>query len=431
MTSRAHTLVVSAIIVVTLSAPGHSALMLGHTIGASHLRQVTPDMTRVFGPIDAVVDSGVEYVAFGWDSLFDIDLSDTRIVIRLNAAQPAAVAELLAFTDANGTIADFTAVTLNSATTYAGFTASRIGVNSNSISLNLSGLSGLPGQQIVLNVTGAGATMPPGAPEGLGAIVSGFTARISWTPSMAGGAATGYVIEARLASEETIVAITTTAPSYEATGVPPGRYHLRVRAFNSFGVSPPSAEFVMVVNQDGSGVPLPPQALTAVLDARRVTLTWADHPVWRNPHQLRHRSGHGDDAFESRLSSGSTAIDRCGVGRRWRVLHPRPRAQRVTGQLTIAGGHDRGWQRTRATSGAAEFVACGCRFDRHPHVVAAGLRYRDQLHRGGRDGQRPGGPGQVEHRRCRRERNGQQRPARNVLRARAGHEYSRSERGVE
>jgi hypothetical protein len=81
-------------------------------------------MTRVFGPIESVVGAGVEHVAFGWDRLFDIDVSDTRIVIGLKAAHPIAVSQLLVFTDPNGTIGDFAGVTINSATSSAGFTAS-------------------------------------------------------------------------------------------------------------------------------------------------------------------------------------------------------------------------------------------------------------------------------------------------------------------
>jgi hypothetical protein len=135
--------------------PVHSALLEGQTIAVYHLHQVTPDMTTVIGPVEQVVGPGVEFAAFGWDGFVDIDVSDTTIVITLNTNQPPALSDTLVFTDPTGTILEFTGATVNPATTYAGFDASRVSVSAGTITLSLTGLLGLPGQQIVLDVTGA------------------------------------------------------------------------------------------------------------------------------------------------------------------------------------------------------------------------------------------------------------------------------------
>lgn len=119
----------------------------------------------MIGPVEAVVGPGIELVDFGWSGLVDIDISDTTILITLNMNQPAGYAEVLRLADANGTVPDFTGVTVNPATDYAGFDASRVQVSANSVDIQLTGLQGLQGQQISLELTGA----PP--PETLPAAV--------------------------------------------------------------------------------------------------------------------------------------------------------------------------------------------------------------------------------------------------------------------
>ena len=51
----------------------------------------------------------------------------------------------------------------------------------------------------------------------------------------------------------TIVTLPTTEFGYRAAPVGPGRYYVRVRAVNAYGIGPASEEIVVVVAPDGTG----------------------------------------------------------------------------------------------------------------------------------------------------------------------------------
>lgn len=127
----------------------------GHTLTTTGFHGTAPDMTAIVGPVDSVVGPGVELASFGWSSFVSIDFSDMRIRITLNTDQPFGYFEVLRFTDTNGTIPDFTAVSIDPSTSYAGFDASRIHFTADLIDLNLTALYGLQGQQIVLDLSGS------------------------------------------------------------------------------------------------------------------------------------------------------------------------------------------------------------------------------------------------------------------------------------
>lgn len=114
----------------------------------------------------------------------------------------------------------------------------------------------------------------PTAPTGLTATALGFAVHISWSPPSGGAPATSYVLEAGLAPGTTAVTAAAAAPSLSAPGVGPGVYYLRVRGVNAFGIGPASAEFVLVVNADGSATPLPPTSPVAWAAGSRLTMTW-------------------------------------------------------------------------------------------------------------------------------------------------------------
>ena len=90
----------------------------------------------------------------------------------------------------------------------------------------------------------------PGPPTGLVAgIAEDRTVTLTWQRSSAGGAPTGYVIEAGDAPGSSNLAVLPTGSSTTAFRVtaPPGLYHVRVRGVNGAGTSAPSEEIVLLV----------------------------------------------------------------------------------------------------------------------------------------------------------------------------------------
>jgi hypothetical protein len=59
---------------------------------------------------------------------------------------------VLRFADTFGTISRIASITVDPATNFAGFDASRLHMTANSIDVNLTALSGQRGQQILLNI---------------------------------------------------------------------------------------------------------------------------------------------------------------------------------------------------------------------------------------------------------------------------------------
>jgi hypothetical protein len=72
-------------------------------------------------------------------------------------------------------VSAFATVSLNSATTYAGFNASRITFDADNIYLNVANLPGLSGQSIVIDVN-ADATAPVPEPSTLVLLGAGLVA---------------------------------------------------------------------------------------------------------------------------------------------------------------------------------------------------------------------------------------------------------------
>ena len=96
-------------------------------------------------------------------------------------------------------------------------------------------------------VVAGGAPSPPGAPFAVGAVVSGSNGSLTW--SKPAGAVTGYVLEAGSATGLANVAVVPLGPqtSVGFTGIPPGRYFVRIRAANALGVGLASEEVTIVV----------------------------------------------------------------------------------------------------------------------------------------------------------------------------------------
>lgn len=86
----------------------------------------------------------------------------------------------------------------------------------------------------------------PGAPKQLAASVSGRDLSLSWRDG--GGVTAGYVLEVGLAPGQTALTVDLgqrTSASF--ANVPPGRYVVRLRATNPFGLSRPSNDVTIVV----------------------------------------------------------------------------------------------------------------------------------------------------------------------------------------
>lgn len=102
-----------------------------------------------------------------------------------------------------------------------------------------------PAAGVILAVLGA----EPQAPVLALPVVAGTSVSLSWSLPAESTAVTGYRLEA--GSQPGLADILTAplgpAPAFAASGVPPGRYYVRVRAVNANGVSVPSNAIVIDV----------------------------------------------------------------------------------------------------------------------------------------------------------------------------------------
>lgn len=129
----------------------HAQLLNGQVIRTIYFRGVQPDQTVIIADEETVVGPGVELPSVA--GFLQIDFSDTNILITATQNAPLSNFELARF---NTIVPAITSVTINPATNYAGFDASRIhtALGGHIIDVNLTGLNGLQGQQISLDVAG-------------------------------------------------------------------------------------------------------------------------------------------------------------------------------------------------------------------------------------------------------------------------------------
>lgn len=101
---------------------------------------------------------------------------------------------------------------------------------------------------------------PPGAPSSFAVAVNGHVGRFTWTPSPF-GSADSYRIEAGVSPGTTLVTIAAPALGSDFTmpGIPPGRFYVRLRGANQYGVGPPSDDVELVVAPNGTSLPTPPR----------------------------------------------------------------------------------------------------------------------------------------------------------------------------
>jgi hypothetical protein len=103
-----------------------------------------------------------------------------------------------------------------------------------------------PSNEVVVTI---GSNLP-GAPLNPSATVApNRTVTLAWTAPQSGGPVETYIIEAGSAPGLRDLANIPvgSAPNVAVAGVPPGTYHVRIRARNPAGVGPPSIDIVVVV----------------------------------------------------------------------------------------------------------------------------------------------------------------------------------------
>ncbi len=116
-------------------------------------------------------------------------------------------------------------------------------------------------------------SLAPATPTAFGAVVSGSTVTISWTPAPSGGTATSFQLRAGSApGASNYGAASVTGTSLVVPNVPSGIYYIRILAMNSQGASQPTADQIVTV---GTASPGAPRSLTAAAGAGRiVTIAW-------------------------------------------------------------------------------------------------------------------------------------------------------------
>ncbi|HUL75053.1 MAG TPA: PEP-CTERM sorting domain-containing protein [Vicinamibacterales bacterium] len=126
-------------------------ILLGQVVQTTYL---FPDTSTVYAaPVNATVGAGVELLNYA--GFADIDFSDTNV--RITTTRDAGINNVafdgFRFFDIFGTIPDNLTAVLNPATTYAGFTASRLqGGNADTLFVNVANLPGLRGQIISIDL---------------------------------------------------------------------------------------------------------------------------------------------------------------------------------------------------------------------------------------------------------------------------------------
>jgi hypothetical protein len=118
-------------------------------------------------------------------------------------------------------------------------------------------------------------TTEPGPPRLLTGSVTGTRVIFRWSAPEGGGPVGSYLLEYGFSAGRTDGASISVGTMQEfAVNVPPGRFFIRVKAQNSYGISAASNEVELRIGIEGQS-PGRPQALTSVVQGNRVTLQWS------------------------------------------------------------------------------------------------------------------------------------------------------------
>ncbi|MGE3886031.1 MAG: carboxypeptidase regulatory-like domain-containing protein [Vicinamibacterales bacterium] len=163
---------------------------------------------------------------------------------------------------------------------------------------------------------GLRSDVPPRAPAGLSASVGMYGVYLQWFGPYEPG--TSYFVEAGLQPGSTIVSLPNADEDIYVSPVGPGRYYVRVRAVNAYGVSPPSEEILVIVASDGSdgAPPQAPYIIEGWMSGSRLTLTWHDSD-WGGATPTSY-------VVEAGSATGVTNITSITVGQRALTFNPVP-----------------------------------------------------------------------------------------------------------
>jgi len=159
----------------------------------------------------------------------------------------------------------------------------------------------------------ASGPAPPHAPTSITSTAVLSSVTLQWTPAATGGAVQTYKLEAASSPGGPNFLnppFTTTSSSLQVSGVPEGRYFVRVRASNPWGDSGVSPETQVVVGP--CTVPSAPSGLTGTVNGRTVSFTWtAPTQGLIQSYQLSagFSSGQSDVAILPGLTSTSFSTD--------------------------------------------------------------------------------------------------------------------------
>ncbi len=126
----------------------------------------------------------------------------------------------------------------------------------------------------------AGVPGRPGPPTDPHTITNGSQVAIEWGPPLHGADPRFYVIDVGASPGTSAIASGFPVGAdtfFDASGVPPGTYYVRIRAVSAGGVGPASDDVELVVGPNGCAArPEPPTDLGALVSGGTVTVTWTD-----------------------------------------------------------------------------------------------------------------------------------------------------------
>jgi len=115
----------------------------------------------------------------------------------------------------------------------------------------------------------------PGEPTALSVRVVNGVARFTWRAPTEEGDATSYRIEAGLERGATAVVFQSAGTSFDLSGIPDGRFFVRVRGINESGVGVASDDYELDV-RGGVNPPDPPVAVTLNMTSTLLDLSWTE-----------------------------------------------------------------------------------------------------------------------------------------------------------
>ncbi|MEZ5287743.1 MAG: fibronectin type III domain-containing protein [Vicinamibacterales bacterium] len=118
---------------------------------------------------------------------------------------------------------------------------------------------------------------PPAEPVALTAVVVNGNAQFTWQRPPTGWIAHRYRLEAGVGPGTTLAAFETTGemPALQLSGVPAGRFFVRVRGINESGLGLASDEIELLIGPGGTSPPGPPLDVAATVTGSTLSMTWS------------------------------------------------------------------------------------------------------------------------------------------------------------